>query len=69
MWKWVPLTLLIAAALYFLFAIINYGKERKVGGPKQKFWLVRAIAALIIGILVSMGLYHLKQEEKKNGTN
>jgi hypothetical protein len=64
------LIVLILMALYFLFSIFNYGKEKKTGGPKQKFWLVRALVALAVAIAASLGLYHLKQKEKKeNGTN
>ena len=69
MWKWTLLTLLIMFALYFLYAIINYGKARKTGGPKQKFWLIRAVVALVLAIAAGLGFYHLKQKEKNNGTN
>ena len=59
---------LIAAALYFLFSLINWFRAKKTNDPKQKIWLVRALVALLAGLGATMGLYQIKQKEKKNGT-
>ena len=67
MLKWTLLAVAILGVVCFSISLYKYIKERKVGGPKQKFYLTQALIALLAAIGAGLGYYHTKKkEEEKN---